>query len=152
MRIGDTIESAAWLTGAESKDVLLAYKDRVREAVNTLCREKGFLPGPVAFTEKKPGEDRVPEVPEHLQGPNVRLLIGEADVLCKAPETGTRGFVGELELKDLLRLRAITRRAYAKEVPGGTMTDQECDDWIEELGPEAALGALRRAVDRGYVH
>lgn len=153
MRPGDTIESAAWLTGEETPQERADYEERIREAVTVLCDQEGFLHAPVRFIEKLPGAERVPEPPDHVQGVNVRLLVGEADVLCRKPEIKTRGFVGDLDAKDLSRLRKITRQAHAVNFPGAApLSDAECDDWIEELGPSTALGQLRDAVNSGALH
>lgn len=141
MNLGDVIESGIWLTGDEPQELKVRYKQDVTQAIDDLCREHNVLHGPVQWIEKKPGEDRVPEVPDHIQGSNVRLLIAEAEVTEYAPITSQGSFVANLEKKDLLRLRAITRRA-AKTL----LTDQDCDDIIEQLGPDAALETLRRVT------
>jgi len=50
-------------------------------------------------------------------------------------------FIAQLEKKDLERLRKITRHAYFKknrQIP----TVEQCDQYIEELGPDAAVDAL----------
>ena len=154
MRVGDTVHNAIWLTGEEKPGMREAYEAQVKESIAALCDEKGFLHGPLRWAELKPGEDeRVPEVPDHVQGVNVRLLVGEADVLCRKPQVNTRSFVGDLDQKDLLRLRQITRRAHARYNPGKpALTDAECDDWIERLGPDVALDGLRREMQAGTIH
>lgn len=146
MRIGDTIEAAAWLTGTESEGVRKHYETDVCGAMDTLCAQLGFERGPARFSELQPEDDRVPEVPDHVTGPDVRLLVAEADVIAPAPVIEQRSFLGELDRKDLERLRKIVRREYATRHPGARLTDLEADDVIEEVGPEAALDALRRAV------
>jgi hypothetical protein len=110
-----------------------------------LCNELGFYHGPVSFTEKRPEEDRVPEVPDHIQGSRVRLLVAEAEVVGKCPESPQGSFIANLDRKDLVRLRKVTRRAHAKNHPHGEdMTDPEVDEIIERYGPDAALETLRR--------
>jgi len=142
MQTGDVIESAIWLTGEESAEMRARYEDDVRGAIDYLCHEKGFIHGPVTFIEKRPEEDHVPEVPDHIQGQRVRLLVAEATVVAKA--TGKGSFVANLEAKDLARLRDIIRRSWSKHVnDGGLINDAECDRIIETLGPEAALDTLR---------
>lgn len=152
MRVGDTIQSAAWLTGAETPTDRKRWEDRVTEAIDNLCGERGFTRGPVRFAEKHPLDSEVPPVPDHIQGPDVRLLVAEAEVTGEAPKVEARGFLGDLDRKDLERLRAITRQAHAKRHPGETLTDLECDDIIEEVGPEAAMDAVRKAVNGERVH
>lgn len=152
MKLGDTAWHAAWLTGAETPEVRADFETRVREGIQELCREKGFLPGPVKFRECRPGEGNVPEVPDHIQGPDVRLLIGEADIIAPAPRIERRSFLGELDQKDLARLRRITRKAWQKHYRHRPISDLEIDDIIETLGPEAALDALRKAANGTTLH
>ena len=52
----------------------------------------------------------------------------------------TGSFVLNLDPKDLLRLRKITRRASGQH----NLTDYECDMIIEELGPDTAVETLRK--------
>lgn len=54
-------------------------------------------------------------------------------------------FVLELDPKDLLRLRQITRR-----VAGQYLADYECDMLIEELGPEVVIDELRKVPISRY--
>jgi hypothetical protein len=129
------------------------YRSQVIEGIDELCEEKGFVHGAPRFEELAPHSDpRVPEVPDHIHGPNVRLLIVEADLTGQVFVLSSRRFVGDLDTLDLARLRAITRKAHAEANAGQILTDMECDDMIEELGPEAALDAIRRAVDGHTVH
>ncbi len=150
MKPGQTIESAAWVTGEETPEQIAKYKTRVEEAIDALCAEHGMMHGPVQFIERKPGEDRVPEVPDHIQGQDVRLIGGEALVLGRKPDLRLKSFLNDLDPKDLGRLREITRRAAVKH--GQSLSTPEVDGMIEELGPEAALSTLRSAVDGGTLH
>lgn len=152
MRPGDTIESAIWLTGEETQDLRDRYEDDVRNAVSYICHEKGYTHGPVRFVEKRPGAERVPAVPDHVQGIDVRLLIGEADVTGNVPQLERRSFIGDLDAKDLERLRTVTRREYERAHPGQSLSNEECDDIIDELGLEAAVEAVRKAVEGQTVH
>lgn len=141
MKIGDSIESAIWITGDESQSIRKQYEQDVQQAIDDLCAEEGFEHGPVSFTEKRPGDDRVPPVPDHIQGSRVRLLVAESIITGTAIPTSHGSFVANLENKDLLRLRLITRRT--SKIP---LTDEECDKIIEEIGPEAAVETLRKNV------
>lgn len=153
MKLGDTITASIWLDGRETPAMRAEYEMQVADAMNELCNDKGFRHGPLRFEEKLPKSDpRVPEVPDHIQGPDVRLLIGEADIVgLVVIETG-RAFIGDLDRLDLERLRHITRKSFVESNPGQILTDMECDDVIEELGPEAAYEAIRSAVDNHTVH
>lgn len=144
MKAGDFIESAIWITGDESPSDRTRYEQDVRQEVARRCAEEGFEHGPVIFTEKRPGEDRVPQVPDHVQGSRVRLLVGEAKILCECLVSSEGSFIANLEKKDLSRLRFITRNSWLKRNPGQVLTDSECDEIIEQYGPEAAVETLRK--------
>ena len=145
MRVGDVIESAIWLTGEESDDMRKRYESEVIDAIDYFCHEKRFIHSQIVFIEKKPGTDRVPEVPDHIQGQNVRLLVAEALIVGKSQETPKGSFVANLDKIDLERLRSITRKARYK-LYKEHLTDAECDRVIEEIGPEAAIATLRNEV------
>ena len=58
-----------------------------------------------------------------------------------------------LEPGDLARLRTLTRWAHRAHNPTDRpLTDFECDEVIDALGPEAAAETLRDAVDTGTLH
>jgi hypothetical protein len=140
MKVGDIIESAIWITGDESLELRDKYKAAVIQAIDDFCHEHGMHHGPTRWTEKRPGEDRVPQVPGHIQGQRVRLLVAESVVTGPALQISAGSFVANLERKDLLRLRKITKRKFPH------YTDRDCDDLIEQLGPEAALETLHQHV------
>lgn len=139
MNIGDTIESAIWVTGEESPEDRTRYEQDVCDAIGYLCHENGFVPGSVTFIEKHPMDDDVPEVPDHIQGEKVRLLVGESIIDSKLVKTSVGSFVANLDIKDLKKLRSITRQAARRQ-----LSNMECDEIIEQIGPEAALNTLRK--------
>lgn len=143
MRLGDVIEFAVWITGDEAPEIRQQYDQDIRQAISMVCSRNGFEHGPVTLIEKLPGAERVPEVPKHIQGSRVRLLVAEATVDGVAVRTSKGSFCANLDKKDLLRLRAITRRAWQQLHPQDVLSDQQCDDYIEELGPETAIGIIR---------
>lgn len=154
VRPGDIFEMAIWLSGEEMPGQVAHWKTVVCEqAARTAERQNNVLIGPMTFTEKRPGEDRVPPVPDHIHGIDVRLLVAEAKVISDRPlivkETG---FVADLRPEDLARLRQITRRAHAKRVPGDRLSDRNCDQIIEALGPDAAVKTLRENRDGRSLH
>ena len=143
--VGDVLESAIWLDGRETAEHRKAFEAEVNAALALSARRHGHVLGPVTWTEKKPGDDRVPPVPNHIQGPNVRLLVAEAmivntvSIMRELP-----GFAHDLESDDLALLRRITRRKYREQYPGQPeLTDRQCDTLINDLGPEAALDTLK---------
>lgn len=143
LRVGEVIESAIWITGNEPVEMRRQYEIDVTQAIDDLCDEHGLSHSPVKFIEKRPGDERVPPVPDHIQGDKVRLLIAEATVDYPDVCNSVGSFVANLEKKDLDTLRKITRREWAKKYPVDVLSDEQCDDYIEELGPESALDTLR---------
>lgn len=155
VQVGLPVEVSVWLTGRETAAQIERFK---RDCMAELARfgaENGCMMGAPAYVEKLPGEARVPPVPDHVAGPAVRLLICESrvvEVLRPQVITST-GFVQDLDRRDLERLRAITRRAYARTHPGQPrLNDVECDAIIERVGPESALKTLRGGVDSKALH
>lgn len=141
MRPGEVIEAAIWLSGKETKAMRDRYEHEVRENIREACFNAGVLYGAVTFTEKRIGEDRVPTPPDHVQGPDVRLLVAETPITGFALQPP--GFTSELDRSDLLKLREVVRNKHAL-LRGGSLTDMECDDLINDIGPEAAVDKLRR--------
>lgn len=147
MKPGELIELAIWLSGSETPEQIERWKNVdcpniAREAE----RQNNVVIGPLEFTVKKPGNDRVPTVPAHISGPNVRLLVCEAQTFAgKSDFTSVRGlgFIHDLTPDDLAKLRKMTRRAHAKANPGDRLNNRQCDRIIESLGPEIAVRTLR---------
>jgi hypothetical protein len=135
MKPGDLAECAIWLEGTESEAMLRQWKIDC-PYVMASAQEPKLRLGPVSFEIKRPGEDRVPQVPDHVAGPHVRLLIATAEVLGFEPLGGS--FLGELTEADLVKLRKATRKAHGKNLP-----DNVCDQIIERLGPVAATQDMR---------
>lgn len=133
MKPGDLAECAIWLQGTETDDMLRQWK-----ADCAYMMANGHDPvlklGPLTFEIKRPGSDRVPPVPERITGPDVRLLIATAEVL--GFETARpASFIGDLAESDLVKLRGITRRQHGHR---GPLSDAQCDQIIDRLGPVAA--------------
>lgn len=150
MKPGDTLATALWYNPEREHEYARA-REGVEEGLRLTAESEGFLLGPVAYESVGPEDPRLPAPPKHMRH-SVKALIGEAEVLCRKPvfRLEERRFVGELERRDLERLRAITRRRHAERFPGADpLSDDACDDIIEEIGPEAAFDALRKAVDAG---
>lgn len=143
MSPGDTIEAAIWLSGEEITEDLSRFTSDVKAALDQKALAERAVLAPPQATTKYPGQDRVPLVPDHIQGPDVRLLVIEAVVLEVRPIPGH--FLNELDPRDLARLRRVTRKAHARQFPGQSApTDRQCDALINDLGPESAMAALER--------
>lgn len=151
MKKGDLIETAMWIDGTETKEQRALHEKTIIESIEEVCQYKGWMHGPVRFIEKHPMDDRVPEVPKHIKGPRVRLLVAECEVTAQTILTPKGSFIANLDKKDLERLRYITRRT-CKLNHGEELTDHECDQIIDQVGVEAALEVLRKSVDGDTIH
>ena len=154
IKAGDVLEAAIWLDGQEKPEHLSRFKAEVIQTVMEENAEQGLVTGPWRWETKLPGDERVPEVPDHIQGLGVCLLVGEADVLAVRSQEESR-FLAELEPSDLRKLRKITRKAHFEwwrenfsghEWP--RPTDRQCDTLINDLGPIAGEEALRKGWTR----
>ena len=103
----------------------------------------------VKFYELDPGESNAGHPPEGRQGTNFKLLVGEAEVVADLPQVASKTFVQDLTMKDLALLRNVTRKAYAMHNPQiqVALSDDGCDEVINELGPDAVESLLRQAAD-----
>jgi len=155
--VGSALECAIWLDGKETAEQRRQFEADVRTSMTESMRQQGCVPGPLTFTERRPGEARVPPVPDHIAGPDVRLLVAECIVAShKIDVRREAGFCHDLEPADLATLRRITRRKYAEQYPAlvkknGHLTDRQCETLINDLGPETALATLRGAR-REHLH
>jgi len=143
---GDIVEIAIWMTGTETRQELDHWKKVVCRGVADQAAMENYVEvGPFSFEEKQPGEDRVPVVPDEISGPNVRLMVANAPVTAMPRPLITKetGFVLDLDKADLAKLRATTRRIHSLSHPGDRLSNKQCDQVIEYLGPEAAVQNLR---------
>ncbi len=106
-----------------------------------VAETEGFIFGPISYEEVDPLSPRVPHPPDNMTG-DVMALIGTATVVAQRMEIPEKKFTDELLDRDRAAMRDVTRKIFLK---GGTnLTDDECDDIINEYGPEAALEGARR--------
>jgi len=143
---GMVLETAVWVTGKEPEGLQDRFEHDLRQHLATVADDAGVIIGPLILTEMRPGEERVPKVPDYIQGPDVRLLVVEATVVGNAHEN-EGAFVADLAPNDLERLRSILRRVHQAYNPGKPeITTEKCDEYINQHGPDAALEALREQV------
>ena len=147
LRPGDVLETAVWVTGEEPPEMKDRFEKDLRVSLAHAAEVECVIIGPLIVTEKRPGEDRVPQVPDYVQGQDVRLLVGEAKVIGRPFSNDDSAFVADLDVRDLARLRAILRRVHRAYNPGKPeLTTEKCDEYINQNGPQAALAALREQV------
>ncbi len=154
MRPGERIEVAVWLSGTETEQQRSQWEMFCDAKLRDTENANNVNIGPITWAVKRPGEEMVPVVPDHISGPDVQLLVGEAFVLSeRAAIVPATGFIYDLTAKDLGRLRQVTRLMHNNAYPQlPLLTDAECDEIIERIGPDVALKNLRCAVDTGTVH
>jgi len=148
MKPGDWLEAAVWLNGTETPELIVQFKRDIEFSFAQSANNYNVILRPEMEVEMlSPGDDRVPQVPPHISGPDVKLLVCSNVVVERKPEliVGHTGFVDDLEHKDLVLLRRITRMSYRKSHPGMALNNKQCDVIINHLGPDAALRTLGRA-------
>ena len=142
-------EVAIWFDANETKDPIGERKAEITEAFDTKCRSMKARCGEIKFVILKPGEERVPPVPkyfEKIKDADPQLLVATADIKpIKSIFTGVSGGIsGDLEKKDLEKLRAIVRKRHKKNRPNAVrLTDVECDEVIDACGQDVVLEQLR---------
>lgn len=151
LKSGEILEVGVWLSGTETADEINHYIDVLaREACRKTAAESGLDIAPNLRVEfKAPNEDRVPDVPDTVQGPCVTFLVVEAkvidSVLSSALNKPKSLFADDLMKDDFRRLCRITRRAYKEAMPHmPPLTDNQVKTLVNDLGPEAAELALKR--------
>lgn len=153
MKPGDMLETGVWLAGTETKADVARFKREAEAVLRDSAAQERMALGVIVWATKRPGDNRVPKVPRHIHGPDVRLLVAEALVLERAQLIVEQSFLLDLDPVDLQRLREITRRQHRRANPGAlSLTDTQCDAVIEEVGPEAAMDVVRKAVDSKVLH
>jgi hypothetical protein len=144
---GHLIEVSIWLSGKEAEIDLLHWKCIILEdRRRRFEHDFEFELGPWQYEEKRPGGERVPQVPKHISGPDVRLLVATATVGKSKPRIEVKPalpFAEDLTVKDRMTLRKITREAWAKAHPEQRLSDRNCDEIINGLGPDVAVKTLR---------
>ena len=146
---GPEVMVALWYDASQESDPVGSCSNSIGESLVRICRMQQLTCGEVSYTLLEPGNDRVPSVPrwlERIKGAVPRLLVATAQTVA-LPEQKSWRLVGDLDRKDLARLRAITRRQHAKALPNATpLTDLECDAIIDQLGSEVILEQLRSST------
>jgi hypothetical protein len=143
--IGDLAHTAIWLDGKETEEEIARWKREAPEAMAGWAAQRGWKIGPVELTTLRPGDRRCPKVPDHIQGPDVRLLAAEAEIVGTVFVTKEKpGFAHDLEPDDFAKLAVITRRRYREAYPNEPeLSDAQVRTLINDLGLETALDTLR---------
>jgi hypothetical protein len=123
---GELVQAALWFNAEHAQE-----KDSAKLAITVMLKKfaagSGCILGPVEWSEID--DRRVPAPPKHFMG-TPKCLLGSAEILALVP---CSTFTDQLGEDDLAALRAATRRNSPNH-----LSDEECDDIINELGPETA--------------
>ncbi len=149
VKVGDPLELAIWFDAEETKDPITKVRDSIEEVFSAFSETKKVKCGEITFRILKPGDDRVPDVPMWLEtkkGAKPSLLVATAPTSTfesKKPQ----GILGDLDKKDIERLRVITRNAHIKHYPyQQPLTNEECDQIIDVMGMEVVQEQLSRST------
>ena len=143
------IEFAIWYDANEHLDPINSCSESIKDALDAICVKNKVGHGKISYEILKPGDDRVPSVPRWLETTNgviPRLLVATAETLGYVYQ-GSMGIVGDLDKKDIARLRVIVRRVHQKFHPKTTsLTNQECDRIIDQQGMDVVMDQLRSST------
>lgn len=125
---------------------------RIKQAIIEEALEHGASLAAPEWETLEPGDERLPtDRPERWR--EARCLVGRCLVVAISRPVAPESFLASLERKDLERLRSVTRIMHAKAKPhAGPLTDAECDEVIEEIGPQVGAQMLADAVNRRLVN
>jgi len=143
------LEIAIWYDANEHSDIINLCSKSIIDVLDTVCTKNNTHHGKVNFAILKPGDDRVPQVPRWLEiidGVCPELLVATTKVIDNVQEV-PMGITGDLDKKDVVRLRVITRREFQMQYPYAiSLTDYECDQIIDKLGLEVVMDQLSSSV------
>lgn len=144
MKIGDQFEFASWFSERERAMALKVCSAAMHRAQET----NGVIFGPWRWSEKAPGEERVPNPPKDAPV-GVKILVVEADVVAFRPNLNAYRFSRDIDQKDLAALRNVTQRQYRKANPRlPALTVDELDNIIDQIGPKVGLDMLRSDIGK----
>lgn len=146
---GEELELALWFDASKNPDPVFQAGDSFKEVFDHVCEMNKVRHGDVTFDILKPGDDSVPEVPRWLEttkGAVPRLVIAYTTILGTAIEA-PKGILGDLDIKDVMKLRVIVRNIYRMHYPDqSVITDTECDAIIDNMGMEAVMEQLQNSA------
>ena len=141
----DDLEVSLWYDANVHSDPINSCSESIGDMLDLICKKNGMVHSNIRYEILKPEDDRVPPVPrwlENINGVVPRLLVAVTKVTRDLHQE-PMGMSGDLDKKDLARLRTITRREHRKAHPNTTpLTDHECDQLIDRLGLEVVLEQL----------
>ena len=88
--------------------------------------------GPIEYEDLTVFDRRIPAPPKSMTG-NIRCMYGSAEIIGDLAED--QGITSDLTDEDIKLLRVATRKAFLR-AGGEPLSDEECDSFINKLGPE----------------
>lgn len=150
METDPEIELAIWYNAADLLDPIGAFGASVEEALVQICHRKNVVCGKISYEILRPGDDRVPPVPrwlEQIENVAPRLLFARTRGVVSSFVRRSLGLVDDLDEKDKIRLRVLTRNKHQQMHPDLLLlTDQQCDVLINQLGMEVIIEQLRSSI------
>ncbi len=148
-KVGDEVEFAIWFDANEHSDPINSCSKSMEDAIDVIHGKRNISHGKISYEILKPGDDRVPSVPrwlENINGSVPRLLVATTKMTNKVRQE-SMGIIGDLDKKDIARLRVITQREHHKVYPNDDpLTNYECDQIIDKLGIQIVMDQLRSST------
>ena len=148
MQIGDTAQLARWFCDEDGPLVVKEWKKTgCREHMDQSAELHGVHLGKIEFYELDPGDEQAGYPPEDKSGTDWKLVVAEAKVVAHRPKENHVTFIQDLDPKDLVTLRNITRTAYARYQPASLhyLSDEACDEIIEGLSCDVIEAMISEA-------
>lgn len=146
---GNEVEFAIWYNANEHSDPINSCGESIKDALGAICAKNNVGYGEISYEILKPGDDRVPSVPhwlETINGAIPRLLVATTKTTSNVHQEPT-GIIGDLDKKDIARLRVITRKGHYMSYPNTIpLTDYECDQIIDKLGLQVVTDQLSSSI------
>ena len=142
---GRELEIAIWYDANKYLDPMNSCDESIKDMLDIVCAKNKVVRADIDYEILKPGDDRVPPIPRWLEivdGVVPRLFVATAKIVSNVHQEPI-GIIGDLDKKDIIKLRFITKREYHKVHPNSTpLTNHECDQIIDKLGMQIVLDQL----------
>ncbi len=150
----EELEVAIWYDANEYVDPIKSCSGSIKDMIDIMCSGTKDTHGDIDYKILKPGDDRVPLVPrwlEKIDGAMPRLLVATTKTQLMSSVSSVNqelpSIVGDLDKRDIARLRLITQKAHHKARPDDSpLTNYECDQIIDKLGIEIVMDQLKSSV------
>ena len=141
----EKLEVAIWFDANKHADPIISCSESIRDMLDIICTKNKVVRSDISYEILRPEDDRVPSVPrwlEKIKGSIPRLIVATVKVKASVYREPI-GIIGDLDKKDITRLRVITQREHRMAHPNTTpLTDYECDQLIDKLGLQVVMEQL----------